>query len=225
MEGVVGVTEPQDLAVDARTTLLGVLERFQNQGARTLGGHESVARAIKRTGRALDVVVARRQCLDGVERRDACLAQRGLGAGRQHDVGVALADGAHGRAHRVRGRGTGGDDRRVLTLHAKLHGHLRGRDVGDDHGREEWMQTAAVQVFGGHRGHHVEAADASSQLDPHPEGILLAHVQPGIVNRHPGGRHGQVGEARRALHDLAVHVVERVPVAHLAGELGRQPVG
>jgi len=137
---------------------------------------------------------------------------------------VAFADGAHGGADGVRGRRAGGHDGRVLALHPELHGDLRGRDVGDHHGREEGVQAAPVQELGRHVRHHVEASDPGPHLDPDPEGVLLGHVQPGVVDRHPGGRHRQVGEAGRALHELAVHVVEGVPIADLAGELGGQPL-
>src|SRR5713101_9043419 len=77
---VIGGRIAQHLAVDTRSATDRVLVRLEDQNARPFAWHEAIAVAVEWAACLFWRVIARRERADGVERRDAHLAQRRFSA-------------------------------------------------------------------------------------------------------------------------------------------------
>ena len=177
VERVVGRRVADQLTVDAGAALIGVLQRLEDQRARALAGDETIAVAVERPARLLGRFVARREGADGVEGRDPYLAQRRLGAAREHDVRVAALDHPRRVAERLRRRRARSRHGRVRAAEVELHRHRRARHVGDDRRRVHRVQPTLGREGDRARRHVVERADAGAHRHADAEAVLLGEVQ------------------------------------------------
>ena len=81
-----------ELGEDAGAAALGVLQRLEDEDAGALGADEAVAVGVEGTAGLRRVVGAGREGAHDVEAGEAQLADAGLAAAGDHDVGAAEAD-------------------------------------------------------------------------------------------------------------------------------------
>ncbi len=180
-----GIADPGRDGVHGRAALGSVLLRFEHDHASAFTEHESVAALVERPGRALRLVVARRQRAHRRERRDVQLHDRGFGAARQDDIGSPGPDHLHGVADRLGARSACAHRGVHARLRAELDGDPAGRAVRHQHRhgvRGQPLPALLLQrvVRRQSRGH---AADAAGHHDAQPLRIDLgrACVRPGLT--------------------------------------------
>src|SRR4051812_41553499 len=99
---VAGKAVAEEFRVDPGAAFLGMLVLFEDDDAAPLGHDEAVTVLVPRAAGPRRVVVAGREGAGGAEAGHAKLAQGGLGAAGDHDVGLVVLDEPHGVADRVR---------------------------------------------------------------------------------------------------------------------------
>ena len=187
MRGVGRGAVADDLGERLRAARSSVLERLQDEHARTLADDEAVAPFVERPRGALRIVVAGGE---GAHRREAAhqrLVAGSLGPAGEHHVGVAAPDRLPGLADGVAARGAGGHDAEVGALRAEDDGDHAGRQVADGHGDQE--RRHAVRALLAHQqdllGQGADPADARPDDDAGPLGQLAFQPagQAGLVHR------------------------------------------
>ena len=83
-----------DLGKNLCTARLGELEFFKNENSGAFADDKSVAVLVERTAGVFGIVVARGERAHGGESSDAHGRNGGLGAARDHGVGIAALDDA-----------------------------------------------------------------------------------------------------------------------------------
>ena len=144
-----------------------------------------------------------------------------LGAAAQHDVLIAVADGAHGFADGVVGRRAGRHRAIVFALEAEAHGDVGRGHVGDELRDGQGRDTARAlgqQFFDLDLG-DVQAADARAIDDARAQRIERAWGQAGLVDRLLGGCDGKVAVLVHALGLALLDILGHVEVLDLGGQL------
>ncbi len=142
--GVAGHAVADDLGVDLRAALLGVLEFLEHDDAGALAHDEAVAVLVPRPRRLLRrVVEAASTGARGGEAGDAEPADRRLGAAGDHHVGIVPHDHPRRVADRVRAGGAGGDHRMVGPLEAVADRDMAAGEVDQRRRNEERAELAA----------------------------------------------------------------------------------
>ena len=221
---VVGVTRGAvagHLGDDAGAARERMLERLQHDRARALAGDEAAAAHVERQRGALRILGLGERAQVG-EARDADRGDALLGAARERDVGVAVADVAQRGADAVGAGRARGHDVEALAFHAVTDRQRAGSDVAD-HRRDE-QRVHALGALLDQRGEAalqlVDAADARAEHHGDARGILQLHVEAGhlegLVGRHDGVL-DEALEAARLL--LAQPVLGGIEIANLAGDV------
>ena len=234
--GVAGQAVAHDLGIDLGTPGLGVLVFLENDDAGTLAHDEAVAvGVIGARGLLWLVGPLGGQGLAGVEASDADLADRRLGPARDHHVGVAVADQAHGVADGMGAGRAGGDDRMVRTLEAVADADLPRDQVDQGAGHEEGGHAPGPLLFHHHGGvgDGVEPADARADQDAGPLAALVVLRRPAaVLDGLLRGGHAEEDEGVDLPLLLGLHVgvgvegpIRAVAQGHLAGVGGGQPLG
>src|ERR1017187_2802049 len=208
------------LGVDRRAPALRAGERFEDQHARALAAHEAVAPAVKRSARALRVVVALAEGEHRFEARDADWRDRRLGAAGDHHVALAATDPLRGFADRVRPAGARAGRAIARTLEPVRDGHLPGGEVRDDPGDRVGAHLARAL---GHHGllgllERGEAAEPHADEAPGSLPFTLGELELRVVEGQRGSAHGELREAIHLLVLLLVDPARRVPTFDLAGD-------
>ena len=231
--GVARQAVAEDLGVDLRTALLRVLVLLEHKTAGALAHYEAVALPVPGPRRLCrGVVEVGRQCLAGVEARDADAADRGFGTARHHHIGILELDQPRGITDRVRTGGAGGDDRVVRSLEAVLDGNLAGDQVDQRRGNEEGTHSTRSPLLKHERGlvDGLETTDAGADHDAGPGQTFLVLRHPArILDRLLGGReseHDELVELPLLLgRKVAVHIevaVCLVALGHLTRDSRRE---
>ena len=154
------------------------------------------------------------------EAAESELAEAGLAAASDHDVGLSAADHVGGLADGLGAGGAGGDDGGVVTEQAELHGDVGGGHVGEDARDEERVEPhpAAVDEFARALFEFRVAAAAVAEHDADPAAVEGVEVERGVLDGLARGGDGELGEAGHAAGGLAVHEVLRVEVADFAAD-------
>jgi hypothetical protein len=224
VERVGRLREADDLAVHRGAAGARSLHLLEHHDRASLAHDDARALDVERPERALGLGGVLADLLERREAGDGGLGEGGLEAARDDHVGVAAADGAVGRADRVRPARGVVDDRLGVAVDAVQDRELADRRRGDPRDRhvraheggtllvqldqvvEEVAQAAVV------RGHH--EADA--------RGVLVRELEAGAGERFRAGGEGEVGVAVRADRDLVLQVARRVEVLDLADDLHGQ---
>ena len=201
----------------------GELEFFEDEDAGALADHEAVAVFVEGAAGVGGVVVAGGERLHGGEPADAHGGDGGLGAARDHGVGVAPLDDAEGVADGVRGGGAGGRGGLVGAARAEADGDMAGCEVDDGAGNEERRNLARAS---GEHGRvfaldDVEAADARADMNADAVVVGLVDLQAGVVHRLLRRGDGEVDKAAHFAGLFLVDEEERVEILHFGGEAHR----
>src|SRR5690606_9426599 len=222
VEGVGAGAEAGQLAVDAGAALLRVLVFLQHQDAGAVAEHETVAVLVPGTGGAGRLVVAGRHRLHRAEAADRGRGAAVLGAAGDHHVGIAVLDHAHGHADRMVGGGAGRDRREVRALDALQDAQLARQHIDDGAGHVEGRDLARTALVQGDGGllDAAHAADAGADQGADALGVLLGHLQAGVLHGLEAGSQAIVDEGVHLLDVLRRQEGLRVEIAHFAGDAG-----
>lgn len=185
---------PDGLGVDPRAAPGGVVGRLQDDGARALAHHKTVAGGVERTRGALRVLVVLRHRHHVAEGHDGQRVDGRLGAARDDHIGAAGADHLDGVADGLRARRARADRGVDTGAGADLQADVGRRAVGHQHrhGVRGHLADAllAQHVVLVEEGGH--AADAGGHHRAEPVGVdrrVLARlggetgVRPGLTGR------------------------------------------
>src|SRR5512132_53012 len=219
---IAGGAIADDLGVDLRATLKGVLQFFENHYPRSFAHYESIASGVERTRRSLRAVVPLRQGLHVGESADRHGSHCRLGATRDHDICVAVLDRSERITYRV---STGRASRYsgiVWPFRIEQHRDDAGGDIGDEHWDEEGrdLSNPALPVDVVLFFEALEAPDTAADDDANAVGVdpITAVGQARVRHGLPGAGDRVLGVLVRAFRLLALHVVERVEPLHLRSE-------
>ncbi|OPZ05180.1 MAG: hypothetical protein BWZ09_01267 [Alphaproteobacteria bacterium ADurb.BinA305] len=230
--GVAAETIADDLGVNLRAALLGVLVLFEHHNARALAHYEAIAILVigaRRNGRIVVVLGGHRaQCAEPAHGK---AIDGGFSAARNHHVGITVADHARAHADRVQAGCAGGDHREVGPLHAE-HDREVARDHVDDGARNEEgrdLARAATEEVVVRILDHRQAADPRTDIDADAVGVGLGDLDAGVADRLDASGHAVVDEHIHAASFLGRQVGGHVEVFHLAcdagGEVARVETG
>src|SRR5947209_5057203 len=187
----------------------------------SLAHDEAVAVAVVRPAGLLRLIVevgAERTRLG--ESGDADRADRRLGAAREHDVGVVVADHPRRVAYGVSAGRAGGHDRVVGAHQPVLDRHLAGDEV-DQSPMDEMRADTARALLVKYEAFALDAGKpADARADRHTRSQLgrLVHVgEPGILHRLARGIEPEDDEGVHLALDLVVNALGRVETIFVIG--------
>ncbi len=219
------------LGIGHRTAPRRRLRLFQDEESRTLAHHEPVAIRVEGPRRHLRrVVVAGAQRADDVEGPKGQGAERDLHAARQRSIRAAAADPMEGLAQRHGPRRAGIGGREDGPVQPQGDAQVGWRRAAEDGQRKIGGDAldAALHVALVLHLRVGDAAQRGSDVHPDPVGTRRAtftHRQAGVDHGQLPGGQGELAEAVELPGRPGVHVVERVEVVHLGGDLGAEPGG
>ena len=183
MVGIRACAKTHDFGVNGCAAPFGVFQLFQHQHPRTFAHHETVAVFVPRTGSGGGVVVAGGQGFHGGKSADAQCAHRAFCAARNHHIGIAVLNDAHGIADGVRAGGARGYHAVAGAAIAFEDGNVPRNQVNQRAGDEKGVDFACAAcgngVGGGFNGG--QTTDARTNVYAHAVFIQLGKlVQTGI---------------------------------------------
>jgi len=149
-----------------------------------------------------------------------------IGAAGDHDVSVAILNGAEGITYCMSARGASRYGSVVWPFRVPLHRDNAGGDVGDEHRNEEWRDFAgaALAVDVVLLLEALETADAAADDDTDSVGVdaVRSVSESGIGHRLSRARDCVLGVLIGPLCFLPLHVVERVEPFHFRRKFHRE---
>ncbi len=207
--------------------LAGVFQLFQDQDAGAFADDESVAGLIPGTAGFFGIIVASGERPHGGESAHAHGSDRGLGATRDHHIGIVVLDDPEGIANGMRAGGAGGRRRLVRSLGSVTHGNMPGRQIDNGGGNKEGRNLARaafherdVLAFD-----DVEPADARTDVNADALVILRRDLESRHFHGFIGGGDRHVNEAPHLLDFFFLDEVQRVEVLDLGGDLAGEGGG
>ena len=171
----------------------------------------------------LGIVVARRKRLHGVESADRRFVDRSLRTARNHNVGLAVADGLHGGGDAVVRRSASRHGAVVRSHEAILDGDETCCDVGNHAGNKKRAKPRGSIPCGPAQTFIEERFDSSDARTPDNAYLLLVdrlEIESRIF-------HGLCGRDQSVLREkvvfsnlLTVEILVRVVIFYFTSELG-----
>ena len=128
-----GCPVAEDFAIDTSLAAAGVLEFFEDEDACAFAEDKAVAPSIERPRSAGGLLVAGGEGFHGAESAHAERDDGGFTATCDDEIRLGFANEAPAFADGVSGGGASGDDGKVGSAQAEVHGDVAGGDIIDHH--------------------------------------------------------------------------------------------
>ena len=198
--GIARHTVTQDLGVDGGPATARGLHLFENQDARPLAEHKTIAAFVPGPGGLLRLVIAGGEGTHGAEASKGQGGDHRFGTPGNHGVGHAELNLPEGIPHRVQPGGASGGGGRIGPFGSELYRYLPRRQIDDEGRNEERGNPTRPTILQDvtRALDHRQPADARTDDHTRPMSIAFVDHEAGITHGELGGRQGIVDEGCRS---------------------------
>src|SRR3990170_1288052 len=208
--------------VNARFTLPGVFQIFEDQHAGSLGEHKSLPVSVEGTaGFSWSVVVVHRQGAHGDEPYEDEVTDQSFRSTGDHDVCYAPPDQLCSSPYGLGARSAGGGDSVARTQALELLADHKSWHVWD--GGRQRKGAYSFETFSlvdlDRLVHHIESTN--SRAEENTGALRFGHraFQASVFDRIDRRRQGDLGGAGNAAGFFLVHIVFGVKIGDFPGDL------